>query len=65
VEVFTASVREAERLAGEEDFELIGLIVEHHGQLRRYEPIFLATFEFRATPAPREIIGSPSRFFAN
>ena len=56
-EVFTTSVREAEQLAREEDFDSIGLIVEHYGQLRRYAPAFLETFEFRAASAAQEIIG--------
>jgi TnpA family transposase len=56
-EVFTTSVREAEQLASEEDFDCLGLIVEHYGQLRRYAPTFLETFEFRAASAAQEIIG--------
>jgi hypothetical protein len=49
-------VREAEQLARDEDFDSTGLIVEHYGQLRRYAPIFLETFEFRTAPAAHEII---------
>ena len=55
-DVFMTSVREAEQLARDEDFDSIGLIVEHYGQLRRYAPTFLETFEFRAAPAAQEII---------
>jgi hypothetical protein len=55
-DVFLTSVREAEQLARDEDFDSIGLIVEHYGQLRRYAPTFLETFEFRAAPAAQEII---------
>lgn len=33
--VFMTSVGEAEQLACDEDFDFIGLIVEHYGQLRR------------------------------
>ena len=55
-DVFMTSVREAEQLARDENFDSIGLIVEHYGQLRRYAPTFLETFEFRAAPAAQEII---------
>jgi Domain of unknown function (DUF4158) len=55
-DVFLTSVREAEQLARDENFDSIGLIVEHYGQLRRYAPTFLETFEFRAAPAAQEIM---------
>jgi hypothetical protein len=32
-------VREAEQLARDEDFDSIGLIVEHYGQLRAMQPL--------------------------
>jgi hypothetical protein len=49
-EVFTTSVREAEQLAREEDFDSIGLIVEHYGQLRRYAPTFLEVLNSERRP---------------
>jgi TnpA family transposase len=50
-EVFSESVKEAEKLAREEEFDPLELLTDHYSMLRRYSPIFLETFEFRAAPA--------------
>lgn len=55
-ERFTESVREAEKLARDEDFDHLGLVGEHYQQLRRYEPVFLETFEFRGAAAVQNVI---------
>ena len=49
-EEFTRSVSEAERLAGPEDFDFLGLITDGYSQVRRYAPTLLETFDFRAAP---------------
>ena len=61
-EVLTTSVREAEQLVREEDFDSIALILEHYGQLRCYAPTFLESFEFRAAGAAREIMAALRSF---
>ncbi|MGP6159109.1 MAG: hypothetical protein ACLPYS_16635 [Vulcanimicrobiaceae bacterium] len=53
---FAQSVQEAEQLARDEEFDSIALLAERFGQLRRYSPAFLETFEFHAAPASREIL---------
>jgi TnpA family transposase len=55
-EQFTQSVQEAEKLARPEDFDYLGLLSNHYAQLRRYTPVFLEAFEFRAAPAARKIL---------
>lgn len=55
-ERFTESVQEAEQLARAEDFDHLALLGEHYQQLRRYEPVFLETFEFRAAPVVQDLI---------
>ena len=53
---FTESVREAEKLAREEDFDHLALVGDHYQQLPRYEPVFLETFEFRAAPVAQNLL---------
>jgi TnpA family transposase len=53
---FAASVKEATRLARDEGFDHLALVVESHGQLRRYTPTLLETFEFHAAPAVHELL---------
>jgi TnpA family transposase len=53
-ETFSTSVREAEQLARDEDFNALSLITEHYPQLRRYAPILLETFEFRPAHVARD-----------
>jgi TnpA family transposase len=55
-ENFSASVREAEQLARDEDFNPIALLTEHYPQFRRYGPTLLEAFEFRPAPVARELI---------
>lgn len=55
-EAFERSVDEAQRLARDEAFDALALMVEHHGQVRRYAPQFLETFEFRAAPVRQPLI---------
>jgi len=53
---FARSVQEAEKLARDEEFDSLALLVDHFGQLRRYAPTLLETFDFRAGPARRELL---------
>jgi TnpA family transposase len=55
-DAFERSVEEARRLARDEAFDALALIVEHHGQVRRYAPEFLETFDFRAAPVRQPLI---------
>jgi len=55
-EDFAQSVAEAEKLARDEEFDSLALLVDHFGQLRRYAPMLLETFDFRAGPARRELL---------
>jgi TnpA family transposase len=55
-ETFTASVREAEQLACDAEFDSTALLVDHYTQLRRYSPALLGTFDFRAVPARQDLM---------
>ena len=55
-EVFSKSVKEAEKLAREEDFDPLELLTNHYSVLRRYSPVFLKTFEFKAVPAMADLL---------
>jgi len=55
-ETFTASVREAEQLARDAEFDSTALLVDHYTQLRRYSPTFLDTFDFRAASARQDLM---------
>ena len=55
-EVFSQSVKEAEKLAREEDFDPLELLTNHYSVLRRYSPVFLETFEFKAAPAAAALL---------
>ncbi len=55
-ERFTQSVSEAATLARSEDFDYLGLLGNHHSQLRRYTPAFLDAFEFKAAPAAQKVL---------
>jgi hypothetical protein len=55
-DAFTASVREAEQLARDADFDSTALLLDHYTQLRRYSPVFLATFDFRAASARQPLL---------
>ena len=55
-ESYVASITEADTLARPAAFESLPLLGEAHGQVRRYAPRFLATFDFRAAPVARGVI---------
>ncbi len=55
-EVFSQSVKEAEKLAREEDFDPLELLTNHYSVLRRYSPVFLETFEFKAAPVAADLL---------
>ena len=55
-ERFTESVLEAEQLARDENFDHLALVSDHYAQLRRYEPMLLEIFEFRAAPVVQDIV---------
>jgi hypothetical protein len=55
-EDFSASVREAEQLARDEDFDPLALLTEHYSQLRRYGPTLLEAFEFHPAAVAQELI---------
>ena len=55
-DAFTASVREAEQLARDAEFDSTALLVDHYTQLRRYSPVFLDTFAFRAAAARQPLL---------
>lgn len=55
-DAFERNVEEAQRIARDEAFDALALIVEHHGQVRRYEPEFLEVFDFRAAPVRQPLI---------
>jgi TnpA family transposase len=60
-DTFTASVREAARLARDAEFDSTALLVDHYTQLRRYSPTFLDTFDFRAAPARQDLMEGACR----
>ncbi|MGC5888004.1 Tn3 family transposase, partial [Ralstonia pseudosolanacearum] len=53
---FTASVKEAQELARDAEFDAMALLVDHYTQLRRYAPKLLDTFEFRGAPARQNLL---------
>ena len=55
-EAFLASVEEAAKLAGPEDFDHLALVGNGYSYIRRYSPEFLNAFEFRAAPASEELL---------
>jgi TnpA family transposase len=55
-EAFLASVEEAAKLAGPEDFDHLALVGNGYSYIRRYAPQFLNAFEFRAAPASEELL---------
>jgi hypothetical protein len=57
-ERFTASVRDAERLARDAEFDSLALLVDHFSFMRRYAPTFLEIFEFRGAPIARELLAA-------
>ena len=55
-DAFLASVEEAAKLAGPEDFDHLALVGKGYSYIRRYAPEFLNAFEFRAAPASEELL---------
>jgi hypothetical protein len=55
-DAFLASVEEAAKLAGPEDFDHLVLVGNGYSYIRRYAPGFLDAFEFRAAPASEELL---------
>ena len=52
------SVDEAERLAQPESFDHLHLLAESYDQVRRYAPVLLETFDFRAAPAVAHLMAA-------
>lgn len=57
-DAFTASVREAEQLSRDAEFDSMVLLVDHFTQLGRYSPTVLDTFDFRASSARQDLMNA-------
>ena len=55
-ERYVASIREATERARPAAFDSLPLLVEAYGQVRRYAPRLLKTFDFRAAPVARDVV---------
>lgn len=55
-DVFSESIKEAEKLAQPENFDYLALIGDSFNQLRRYTPAFLDALSMKAAPASRELL---------
>jgi TnpA family transposase len=55
-EVFSVSIREAEKLAQSEDFDYLSLVGDGFNLLRRYTPTLLEMLTMKAAPAARELL---------
>jgi TnpA family transposase len=55
-DVFSESVKEAEKLARPENFDYLALVGDSFNQLRRYTPTFLDALTMKAAPASRELL---------
>jgi hypothetical protein len=53
---FARTVSEAEELAQPKDFDFLGLMSNGFPQMRRYTPLLLEQFDFRAAPAARLLL---------
>ncbi len=51
-----STVAEAERLAQPEEFDYLSLLDERYSSVRKFAPLLLANFEFRAAPAASELL---------
>jgi hypothetical protein len=51
---FAARVMDAAQLAAASEADFLGLVGEYYGQLRRYGPALLKTFEFGAAVLPNK-----------
>lgn len=55
-DVFSESIKEAEKLAQPENFDYLALVGDNFNQLRRYVPAFLDALTMKAAPASRELL---------
>lgn len=55
-EAFTRSIAEADQLAQPAAFDHLALIADGYGQVRRYAPLLLEGFAFKAAPAARQVL---------
>lgn len=55
-DLFSQSVKDAERLARAEHFDPLEMLTDHYATLRRYSPVLLETFEFKAAPAAAALL---------
>jgi hypothetical protein len=55
-DVFSESIKEAEKLARPENFDYLALVGDSFNQLRRYTPTFLDSLTMKAAPASRELL---------
>lgn len=55
-EVFAQNVEDARKLAHDASFDQLTLVGNHYGQLRRYAPTFLETFEFNGAPVTKPLL---------
>ena len=53
---FESTVAEAQRLAQPEEFDYLALLDERYSSVRKFAPLLLANFEFRAAPAMTELL---------
>jgi hypothetical protein len=53
---FESTVAEAQRLAQPEEFDYLSLLDERYSSVRKFAPLLLANFEFRAAPAAAELL---------
>jgi hypothetical protein len=53
---FESTVAEARELAQPEEFDFLGLLDERYGNVRKFAPLLLSEFEFRAAPAAAELL---------
>ena len=55
-DLFSQSVKDAERLARAEHFDPLEMLTDHYATLRRYSPMLLETFDFKAAPAAAALL---------
>lgn len=57
-DLFSQSVKDAERLARAEHFDSLELLTDHYATLRRYSPVLVDTFEFKTAPAAAALLNA-------
>jgi hypothetical protein len=55
-DMFSESIKEAEKLSRPENFDYLALVGDSFSQLRRYIPTFLNSLTMKAAPASRELL---------